>query len=198
MSAVELYKADGTTAGIFFCSQCRIVHRSQEEAEWCHGEKLCSCGKKITQGYYQRKCNECDSKEWKEKERKKESERFEAATKITEAEYKGEHVYCGDKYYDSVEDAIDQYLEGQEPEYVWACIDKSLPSVDVEDVTSNLLDNMWDDADVSDLYGVDELEAALKAFNEANKGIQLWEPDYNVAILVEPRTVMKEAAEKTQ
>jgi len=186
MSAIELHHADGKTAGIFYCSQCRIVARTKEEAEFCHGERICECGKKIESIHSrQSKCSECDGKEWKEKERKREAERFEVATKIKAADYKGEHVYLGDKYYDSVEDAIDEYLDGQEPEYVWACKDKQLPEVDLEDVTCNLLDNMWEDAEVDDLNGIDELEAALKAFNEANKSIQLWEPDYSVAILVE-------------
>jgi hypothetical protein len=184
MAAIELFKQDGAAAGIFYCSECKIVSRTQEEAEWCHGEKLCACGKKITQGYFQRKCGDCDGIEWKEKQRQKESERFEAATKIKASEYSGEHVMCGDEFYESVEEAIDQFLEGQEPEYVWACRDHGLPIVDVEDVISNLLDNMWDDADTSDLYGLNELEAALKAFNEANKSIRIWEPDYSTAVLV--------------
>ena len=33
MSAIELHKADGTTAGIFYCSQCRIVRNTQEETD---------------------------------------------------------------------------------------------------------------------------------------------------------------------
>ena len=186
MSAVELYKQDGKPAGVYFCEACRIVYAKKEDAEWCHGERLCVCGKKITRGYRQRTCSDCDSKAWKEKERLKESERFVAAKKITEEEYQGDHVYCGDQYYDSVEDAIDQFLEGQEPEYVWACRTHGLPKVDLEDVTTNLMDNMWDDADTSDLNGLDELEAALDAFNKANESIQLWEPDYTTAILVRP------------
>jgi len=52
-------------------------------------------------------------------------------------------------------------------------------------VTCNLLDNMWDDADTSDLNGVEELEAALKAFNEANESVQMWEVDYSTAIMVQ-------------
>jgi hypothetical protein len=185
MGAVELYKQDGSTAGIFYCSQCRIVYRTKEDAEWCHGDKLCGCGKKIESIYSrQSKCRDCDSLELKEKERKREAERFEAAIKIKAADYSGEHVYCGDSYYDSVEDAIDQFLEGQEPDYIWACKDNSLPTVDLEDVTCNLLDNMWEDADTSDLNGIDELEAALTAFNEANKSVLVWGPDYSTAILV--------------
>ena len=67
---------------------------------------------------------------------------------------------------------------------MWACQDSHLPKVDLADVTCNLLDNMWDDADTSDLNGIEELEAALKAFNEANESVQMWEVDYSTAILV--------------
>ena len=185
--AVELYKKDGTSAGIFFCSQCRIVHPTQAQAEWCHGERLCSCGNKIKQGYSLRKCGECETKEFRAKEEAKENERFEEATKISESEYRGAHVYCGDSYYESVEEAVDQFLEGQEPEYVWACRDHGIPTVDIEEATCNIIDNMWDDAEVSDLNGVEELEAALATFNEANKSIQIWEPDYSTAILVQKK-----------
>lgn len=187
MAAIELFKGDGTAAGIFYCSQCRIVYDSKEKAEFCHEERLCACGNKIESIHSrQSKCSHCEDIEWKEKERKRESERFEAAKKINATEYKGEHVFLGDQYYDSVEEVIDQFLEGQEPEYVWACADKKLPTIDLNDVTCNLVESMWQDAEVSDLNGVEELESALKAFNEANESIQLWEPDYSVAIIVSP------------
>lgn len=187
--AIELYKKheDGTMegCGIFYCSECRIVYSHKEDAEWCHGERLCSCGNKIPKYQHGRICNECQSKEWRERERKKEEKRFEAATKIKESDYTGDHVMDGDNFYESVEDAIDQYLEGQEPEYVWACKTHGVPTADVETVTCNILDNMWEDAEESDLNGIEELSAALDAFNKANESIQLWEPDYSTAILVE-------------
>ena len=188
MSAIELFKADGTTAGIFYCSECKVVARTKEEADFCHGERLCSSCKNPFKRYGSYKvCEECERKEWTLKESKKEWDRFEKATKISEAEYTGDHVLDGDEFYDSVDDAIDRYSEGQEPEYVWACKTHSLPYVELEDVTCNLLDNMWEDADTSDLNGLEELEAALVAFNKANESIQLWEPDYSTAILVSPK-----------
>lgn len=189
MAAVELYKKkdDGTIApcGIFFCSQCRLVYETKEKAEWCHGEHLCACGKKVGPPHYEHVCDECRSKEWRKKEEARESERFEKATKIKASEYTGDHVMDGDNFYESVEDAIDQYEEGQEPEYVWACKTHGIPKVDMETVTCNILDNMWEDAEESDLDGLEELQAALDAFNKANESIQLWEPDYSIAILVE-------------
>jgi len=187
MSAIELYKKleDGTmkACGIFYCSECRIVANTKEDAEWCHGPHLCACGEKVTQSY-RRICDRCQSKEWREKEEAREAERFEKAEKITEDEYTGEHVYAGDSFYESVEYALNSYDEGCGPEYVWACKPRGLPKVGIEDVVCNLLDNMWEDADESDLEGLPELEAALEKFNEANEHIQVWEPDYSTAILV--------------
>jgi hypothetical protein len=93
-------------------------------------------------------------------------------------------VYDNDKFYTEIEDAIDPYLPGQEPEYVWACTDVGVPRATTESLYENLIENMWEDADVSDLNGVEELEAAMTAFNEANKGIHVYQTDYTTAILV--------------
>lgn len=187
--AIELYKKnkEGTMqgTGIFYCSECGMVYRNEEDAKWCHGERLCACGEKITQGYCGRTCPACNAKAFREKEAEKEAERFEKATKIKESEYTGNHVMCGDSFYESVEEAIDQFLEGQEPEYVWACKERGIPKVLLEDLICNLIDNMWDDAETSDLNGIEEMEAAVDAFNKANESIQMWSPDYSTAILVE-------------
>lgn len=183
MAAIELYKHDGVSAGIFYCGTCRVVYADKDQAEQCHGERLCSCGNKITRGY-QKHCDNCESEAWKEKERKKESERFESATKISESEYSGDMVFHGDSYFHSVEEAVDGYLEGHEPEYVWACQDRGLPKIDLEDITCNLIDNMWEDACTDDLNGVDEFETAIAAFNKSNETISVWYPDYKIAILV--------------
>ena len=187
MAAIELYKEDGKAAGVFFCSDCRAVFADKEQAENCHGERICSCGNKIEQRY-RHLCSDCDRREWKEKERIKEAERFEKAAKVPAAEYKGGMVYGPDeKYYEEIEDAIDQYLEGQEPEYVWACKDIGVIKATTESLYENMLENMWEDADVHDLNGLDELESAVVAFNEANKNISVWQPDYTTAVIITKR-----------
>jgi hypothetical protein len=183
--AVELYKKDGTTAGIFYCSECRVVYGSKDSAQYCHSERLCACGNKIDRKFYCQ-CSECDRVERNAKEDAREAERFEKAKKVQASEYTGGMVFGrDDQYYESVEDAIDQYLEGQEPEYVWACKDVGVAEASAESLYENILENMWEDADVSDLYGVDELEVAIIAFNKANEGISVWEPDYSIAILTD-------------
>lgn len=181
--SIELFKEDGKPAGVFCCSECRIVYRSKAEAEACHGERICACGEKITLNY-RKVCDKCQSELWRKDAAEKEAEKFEKAKKITEAEYTGELVYCGGKYYESVEYSIDLYLEGQEPEYVWACADRGLQKASVSDITEQILDSAWEDADETDLNGIEELQAAIDAFNKANESIHCWEVDYSTAILV--------------
>lgn len=185
--AIELYKksdaGDTVPCGIFYCSECRSVYKTEAEACKCHGERLCECGEKIEQ-HYRSKCNACDSKEWHQKSAAAEFARYEKATKITYAEYKGSMIYDADKYYEDLESALDGYDDGQEPEYVWACKNIGVTKATTESLYENMLENMGEDADVYDLNGVDELEAAVTAFNEANKSISVWEPDYSTAILV--------------
>lgn len=181
--AIELFKEGGVPAGVFYCSECRAVFGSREQATNCHGERLCVCGNKIEVRYHS-ECSSCWSKKSRDEEAKREAERFEKANKIPAAEYTGEMVYDNDKFYTEIEDAIDPYLPGQEPEYVWACTDVGVPRATTESLYENLIENMWEDADVSDLNGVEELEAAMTAFNEANKGIHVYQTDYTTAILV--------------
>lgn len=184
--AIELFHQDGHSSGIFYCSECRIVHKTEAEAQACHGVILCECGN--PRESYRTICSACQTTQWLAESERKEEARFEKATKISASEYDGEHVHCGDEYYDSVEDAIDQFLEGQEPDYVWACKTRQLPSAQLEWLTDTLVEEMWEDAEVSDLNGVPELETAIDAFNKANESLNLWEPDYRTAILVSRET----------
>ena len=86
-----------------------------------------------------------------------------------------------------IDGRVDQFLEGQEPEYVWACKDVGVRKVSTDWIYENLLDGMWEDADEGDLNGREELEAAIAAFNKANESISVYEPDYTTAILVGSR-----------
>lgn len=184
--AIELYKqqdGDFKATGVFYCSECRAVFPNRDQAQGCHGERICECGQPI-KSRYQQTCDDCWRKDSLAKEAKKEAERFEKATKISAADYKGEMVFLDDEYFNDVADAIDDYEEGQEPEYVWACKDVGVPRATAENIYENLLENMWEDADASDLNGVVELEAAIEAFNEANKSTPVYYPDYSTAILV--------------
>lgn len=184
--AIELYKRieEGyIPTGVFYCSKCRSVFKTAEEAANCHGDRICECGKKIERRFYA-KCNDCDWKAQKEKSAAIEFERYEKATKIPASEWKGDKLYDGDQYYDEIEDLLDRYDEVQEPEYVWACKNVGLPRATSEGIIEHMLDGMWDDADSGDLNGLEELDAAIAKFNEDNADVKVWEVDYSTAVLV--------------
>lgn len=181
--AVELYRQDGTATGVFYCSECRAVFSNEEQARLCHGERLCPCGEK-SESRYSLQCSKCSREKFAKESRQREADRFEKAAKITEAEYGEGMVFDADQYYDSVEDAIDGYLDDQKPEYVWACRDIGVRPATLDGLIEDMLDGMWEDADHYDLNGIDELQKAVDAFNEANRSIHVWEPDYSRAILV--------------
>jgi hypothetical protein len=189
--AVELFHQDGKSAHIFYCSKCGVVHSTKIAADQCHGNAICEkCGGKVKYGVV---CDDCQHEEFKERERAKEAENFEKAEKIAAKGYEG-FVFCdgashNDGYFESVEDFIDwaedEYEDpSQCPVYVWACNSHPPRRVDLSDITSNLLDDMWEDADEYDLNGIPELQAAIDAFNEANKTILIYETDYTRAVML--------------
>lgn len=180
--AIELYKQDGTSAGIFYCSECRSVYRTKEEADGCHGERTCECGGKIER--YYSTCSACRNKAWKAEQEAKERERFEKAEKVSYADYKGGMLFDGDKYHDDLESLEDDLFDVSLPAYVWACKDIGVPKANSDSIIENLLENMWEDADHNDLNGLEELDAAIEKFNAANQSISVWEPDYSTAIIL--------------
>jgi hypothetical protein len=186
MAAIELYKQDGKQAGVFFCSECRSVFVSEEQANGCHGDRFCGCGEKLIQRFVSL-CSACESRNRRAEEREREAQRFEKALKVQESEYASDMVSDGDNFYDSVEEAVDQYLEGQEPEYVWATKNVGVPLANSDGIVESILENMWEDADSSDLIGLEELDAAIAKFNEANKAIRVYQVDYGTAVLVEKK-----------
>ena len=181
--AVELYRknedAKMVPSGVFYCSECCSVFANEDRAKECHGERICSCGNRIEHYYSQ--CQECTNKRFLAEQKDEEKKRFAEAKKINAAEYSGGKVFCGDKYYDSAEDVVNDYPVP--PAYVWACTDRGVPQATTQWITENIIDEMWEDADESDLNGMEELQLAIAAFNEANKSVSVWEPDYGTAIL---------------
>jgi hypothetical protein len=187
--AVELFRPDGHGAGIFYCSECRGVYSTKLTADRCHGVAKCDrCGEEVCCGSV---CNACQHKDFMERERVKEAERFENAVKVAAADY-GSWVFCdGVGHNNGYFESVDEFLEWAEdnyagpshvPAYVWACEDIGIRGAN--DFASNVLDGMWEDAELDDLYGVSELEAAIALFNEANKSISVWFPDYSKAIML--------------
>lgn len=185
-TAIELFHADGKPSGIWYCSECRSVHNQQRTAQSCHGVTCCeTCGKELgkRQPYYRTQCDECDRQKWREKQVREEFERYTKARKVKASEYTGPQVFFGGNYYETVDDAIDQC--DQPPEYVWAAKDIGLRKATIEDLVERILEEAWEDADIDDLNGVEELQKAVDSFNDANAGVSVYMVDYNEAIVLD-------------
>ena len=185
IEAIELFHQDGQPAGIWYCSQCRAVFPEKGQAEACHGTRLCACGK-LAANRYSESCQECESKAWRERMVREEMERYEKATKVPAAKWNGDQVFWDGCYFETVDEAIEHAESGgmPTPKYIWAARNQGVPRADIEDLLTNVLDSMWEDADMDDLNGVQELEAAIAVFNEANKGVVVWMVDHSTAIVL--------------
>ena len=77
MNAQELFLGDGRSAGVWYCGDCRIVARAQDDAQRCCAPRLCECGVELTGSdkHYTR-CSAC---RYAEQERR-DLAQFNAAT----------------------------------------------------------------------------------------------------------------------
>lgn len=139
------------------------------------------------QPYYKTHCQECDNEIWREKQAKEEFERYTKAVKIRASEYTGPQVYFGDRYYDTVEDAVDGC--DQLPEYIWSAKDVGLKKATIEDLVDPILEEAWEDADIDALNGTAELQRAIDLFNESNAGISVYLVDYNEALVLDDEII---------
>ena len=188
MNATELFLEDGNSSGVFFCGKCRCVARSKPQAEQCCQNYQCvKCGKD-TGGRSWLVCEPCREDE----ESKKEADRFEAAKKVTATEWAG-WVYLdgtgNDGYSASVEDfwevwGYDHAESDENPKYVWACKAIHFASADISDIIDRIVDNAYEDFDPDDLNGLDELKKAIEKFNNDNRDIVSYQPDYSTVVLL--------------
>lgn len=120
-----------------------------------------------------------------------EIDRFNRARKISASEY-SDWVYrdgAGNNgFAESWEDWMEswRFKHGEEepPKYVWACNSVHFAFTDLETITEPILDRAPEDYDERDLFGIPELEAAIERFNEANRDVVSYEPDYTRAVLL--------------
>lgn len=183
MKATELFLEDSKPAGVFFCGQCRLVYNEKVKAEKCCAPYKCEdCGKECQK--YWTVCEYCRQA----REQKREQERFEKAEKVTDW---GGWIYADgmgfhDGYFESLAD-LEDYLndeESERPEYVWATKENHFVEADISDITERVMDGAYDGFEVEYLKGLDDLKAAIEKFNEANREIVSYSPDYSKAVLI--------------
>jgi hypothetical protein len=186
MNATELYHQDGKSAGVFYCTACRCVQRTKEEADQCCAPTKCrDCGQETGRKWYVT-CAECDRKN----RLKQEAERFEKAEKRTG--WDG-WVYREGTGRDGFSESLSDFWENWEndhaagdepPTYVWACTEHHFARADLDEITERIAENGYEDFDGDDLRGLVEFKAAIQRFNEANHDLVSYAPDYRVAVLL--------------
>jgi hypothetical protein len=179
MQAQELFLSTGKSAGVYYCTKCKLVRKTQAEAEDCCSPYKCQqCGTE-TERYYTI-CNSCLRK----KEHAEELARFEKSEKLTS--------FCGwifhnDRFYESIGDMLNDIDDDLDiPEYVWATTECHFVQLDICNVSELACntDSAYEDFDSSDLDGIDELKIAIDEFNKANYSHISYLVDYTKAVLV--------------
>lgn len=189
MNPIQLFHQNGKATGIYYCEKCRIVHRELSMAEKCCAPVTCSsCGSTDVSKYHT-KCDACENKERAQRE----ADRFEKAEKLTVWDgpvYSDGHGYH-EGYFATIDDfedwlATDENFDGTElerPEYVWACTSAPFCVLDIDRIIEDAAQEAFDDWD-GDTAGYDELKKSIEVFNEANKHLIAWTPNYKAAVLL--------------
>lgn len=192
MNATPLFLADGRPAKIFFCGICRNVHRTEAQADECCAPYKCIyCGTEIARETHRTACPACIAA----KDREKEAARFAAAEKVetwdgwiySEGHGNNEGFFRDlDELREWIEDECDDGAP-EMPEYVWTCDAINFAFVHLDQFTEYIESNSeaYDDFDVDDLQGLDDLQKALDAFNEANKSVVSYRPNRKRALLLQ-------------
>lgn len=193
MNATALYVKDplalpGSSfkpSGVYYCEKCKYVGPSQEMAEQCCQNYKCDrCGLDTGSRSYLR-CDACREADRLEKEQRA----FAAAEKVTtwHGWVFSEGLGHADGYFESVEDLLNfcEEEDGIEvPPYAWTCSAKAFATADLESVLSSIEDDAYEDFDVESLDGLPELKAAIDRFNEQNREVVSYFPDYTKAITI--------------
>ena len=187
MNATKLFHADGKPAGIWYCTACRLVARTQDAADRCCMPVLCACGVPVKPGWTI--CSTC----CEAAEAAKEKARFEKATKLTN--WDGPVMTPAGDFLEDLDTLVE--ADDEPPAYVWVCNTVPVVVLDLDNVLEDATQAAYDGFTWGDLTGVAELGKALEAFNVANAGVVEWELDYTRAVTVTPQTD-KDAGKNTE
>ena len=176
MNPYRIFKEDGTPLKNFVCGVCHTVKRDEPSAEECCVQPPCTyCGEPVdrVKEHYQKYHWKC----WRDDARNREMERLEKATLV---EYDGSFLYAEhlpggrEGYYTDMEELLDEigdYESEDEdaPLVMFAfCTNPQRHDIDLGRVLENACDDGYEDME-DHLSGVEELGAAIDAFNEKNR-----------------------------
>lgn len=192
MNAQELFKRVGKEDSVFetthrwFCGKCGQIKHDKNLAESCCKPTVCVCGKEVEEEYYTT-CRVCRD----ELDRKRERDRFDKSERLTEWDgpvFLGGYGY-NEGYFENIEEFLDCFadeeLEASNLEYVWCCDKVPLANLDLDSILEDSTQEAYDGFEYDDFKGLEELRAAIDKFNELNKDVVSWTPNYKKCLLLD-------------
>lgn len=194
MNAYYLNKPDGTQTQVSVCGVCGLTAAgfgnygvSQRCCTCLHCGEALSEDERRSRSLYHPACEAQRNAEF-------EAKRLEDAELLTD--YAGP-VYCesagrgsfGDGYFaDAIELAENLDMQDSEdptprPAFAFCCEEIQFRGLDIASILENEAEEMFEDA-IEHFKGTEELEAAIKTFNEANNSLVSWTPDYKRKVSV--------------
>jgi len=189
MNSIQLIRPDnGQPMRIWICGVCG-AESSKGVTDLCCAP--CSTCGGATKRHDMGRCSDCRWKETSERERARITKLANEAKR--DPKWTG-WVFCdvynggSDGFFESpgefmerLNDDIDRDPDLGRPEFVWATVSRPVVNIDADDVLGLITEDRPEDWEESDLNGVDELKAALAAFNAANTAL-MYEPDFTVIV----------------
>lgn len=182
MEAKELFVADGKSAGVWYCSKCKIVKKTEAEAEGCCKPRLCrDCGCELPSDRWTVNCSKC-SDAWYAKQRQDRLEKAELVDAGDQIMFMVEEL-CGhdDGWFRDIDEIIDYCFDeepGCYPEFAF-CSKPEQRQIDISDVLERICEDGYEDMG-DNLSGVRELEAAIHTFNVLNEDrLKVYNVDYS-------------------
>ena len=183
MNAQGLFTLDGKQAG-FTCSNCGSFWKDEKSANICC---MCMfCGREpVVKG--STLCGNCRKERSERKSKELELKALETFDKAEEV-FVWQYLWYVDKMYDNVEDLLDCCGDNP-PEFVHPMAPVVFSGLDLSDILCQCEEQFpcFDEEFIlaDNLSGLDELEKAIKKFNEENEDTVIYfEPDYSKKVRV--------------
>lgn len=181
MQAKELFHAEGKSAGVWYCSKCKIVKKTEAEAESCCKPRLCrDCGCELPSDRWNVNCSKC-SDAWYAKQRQDRLEKAKLVDPSDEIMFMVEEL-CGhnDGWFTYINEIID-YCFDEDPQWLPEfafCSKFEQRQIDLGDILERISEDGYEDMG-ENFSGVEELQAAIDRFNELNKEqMKVYNVDY--------------------
>lgn len=191
MNAVTLLMPNKEPANVWMCQECHFLTTTRQDrdpqavAERCCQPRPCgdSCGTMLAPAHVYTVCEPCRKK----REQAQEFKRFEAATKLTPAEYNGPVFDRNENFYQTIDDFYDNMSDECEwhTTYTWVwCAEEVAFKPDADRMLENALQDHHEDAyDQIDANHINALHDFVKTWAAATK-IFSYEQDYRRVVLI--------------